>query len=115
MALTAIGSWNPLQRIQRKQYWNITRCAVEEVKELDLGILKRGIRHVVDEREANPFRSLVDRSRAGIDFFRPKARNPPLNDQWHLIPLRRFTSNWLLHSELQPTPFHGSLTWRKRE
>jgi hypothetical protein len=50
MTMSAIGSRNSGERVKLQVDGEIARCVVEEIEELQLGVLQGGVWHVVNER-----------------------------------------------------------------
>src|SRR5271155_987262 len=79
------------QRIKLDANRNVARNRIEELEELRLGVFEGRVRHVVDEREFEAFRSLPT-TLDGFRLVRTLLRCPPRRnsasayDQWHDMP-----------------------------
>src|SRR5579872_566346 len=75
----AFAACHFVQREHRHKNRKIARSRIEQIEKLHLGIFERGVRHVVDERDAQPV-TRVARERAAAQrhafLLGPPRRNP---------------------------------------
>src|SRR5260221_14049434 len=89
MPLSALGSRNSGQGVKLHHDWDAARGDIEQLEELEFGVLERRVGHIFDERKSDALAVpdvTADRTRS---LIRPTSRNSPtFNDQRHIAPPR---------------------------